>query len=347
MAIKYGVLRARPDRWKREDGDSSPHLQIRVLDDAAQPWRIAVNVQSNDGSDVVFWVVDPLVGHPILGSLASLPSGFSSRSANSAQALDFVKAPMFDWTLGRALPPSGSSNADDLQDLLALYLDQCKAAGGEVYAYGAKFDSNLHKPIDAEFGNTDGLHGVHDIHMNQGNVGAHSGDNGPFHDGGLLLAFPDRVLGLLLGFQTQRVPTDANGDPASAATPLSGLIGGVAPQPPGQPVLSTSDAYLERALLNPTGADPGHEVVVIGSLATTTLSLHGWRLVDRNGRVTTFDTTIGAGDSSPLTLDGSGVQLGNKGGNLILQDAHGNQVDTVTYSAADADREDRFVRFRH
>ena len=57
--------------------------------------------------------------------------------------------------------------------------------------------------------------------MNQGNVGAHSGDNGAFHDGGLLLAFPDRVVGLLLGFQTQRVPTDANGDAASAATPLS------------------------------------------------------------------------------------------------------------------------------
>src|SRR5215510_13876721 len=37
-------------------------LQIRVLDDSGQPWRIAVNVQSDTGSDVVLWVVDPLVG---------------------------------------------------------------------------------------------------------------------------------------------------------------------------------------------------------------------------------------------------------------------------------------------
>jgi uncharacterized protein YukJ len=120
-----------------------------------------------------------------------------------------VKAPLFDFALGRTLPPSGSANADDLQDLLTLYLDQCKSAGGELCAFGAKFDRNLHKPIDAEFGNTDGLHGVHGIHMNQGNVGAHAHDNGPFHDGGLLLSFPDRIMGLFLAFQTQRVPTDA------------------------------------------------------------------------------------------------------------------------------------------
>ena len=88
---------------------------------------------------------------------------------------------------------------------------------------------NLHKPIDTDFGNTDGLHGVHDIHMNQGNVGDHAGDNGVFHDGGLLLAFPDRVVGLFLAFQSQRVPTDAAGDAAPAAIPLSQLIAGHPP----------------------------------------------------------------------------------------------------------------------
>ena len=45
-------------------------------------------------------------------------------------------------------------------------------------------------------------------------------DNGVFHDGGLLLAFPDRVLGLFLAFQTQRIPTDAarRGSPRRATT---------------------------------------------------------------------------------------------------------------------------------
>ena len=342
MAILYGVLRGRPDRYKREDNESTPHLQIRVLEDSGQPWRIAVNVQSDTGSDVAFWVVDPLTGHPLLSSLPAQASGFSTVVRNADNALDYVKAPLFDWKHGRLLPPSGNASSDDLQDLLSLYLDQCKNAGGELYAFGAKFDRNLHKPIDTEFGNTDGLHGIHDIHLNQGNVGPHAGDNGMFHDGGLILAFPDRFLGLFLGFQTQRIPTDAAGNAAPGSAPIGEILtGGVVPPPP-----VSSAVYLERALINPTGADPGSEIVVLGSLATTAQTVTNWRLVDKNGRITTIDATLGPGESVLIALDGSGVQLGNQGGNLILQDDHNAQVDVVTYTAQDASLENRYVRFR-
>jgi uncharacterized protein YukJ len=342
MALDYGVLRGRPDRATREDGERTPHLQIRVLDDAGQPWRVAVNVQSSDGSEVAFWVVDPLVGHPILASMGNATSGFTRTVPNSAVSLDFVKAPLFDWTLGRVLPPSGSASADDLQDLLALYLDQCKAAGGELFAFGAKFDRNLHKQIDIEFGNTDGLHGIHDIHLNQGNVGAYADDNGVFHDGGLLLAFPDRVMGVFLAFQTQCIPTDDKGAPSPNAQPISQLVGAL----PGPAPASVPAVYLERALLNPAGPDPGHEAIVIGNCATVTQSLHGWQLVDRNGRATKLDADVPGGASAIVGLDGAGVQLGNDGGNLVLRDAQGNQVDSVTYSSRDAATVDRYVRFQ-
>src|SRR6478735_11169232 len=109
MAILYGVLRGRPDRFKREDDASSPHLQIRVLEDGGQPWRIAMNVQSDSGSNVAFWVVDPLVGHPLLASLPAKASGFSTVAAKADGALDYVKAPLFDWKHGRSLPPSGNA----------------------------------------------------------------------------------------------------------------------------------------------------------------------------------------------------------------------------------------------
>jgi hypothetical protein len=59
MALECGVLRARPDLAKREDGASTPHLQIRAVDATAQPWRVAVNVQSDDSSEVVFWIARP------------------------------------------------------------------------------------------------------------------------------------------------------------------------------------------------------------------------------------------------------------------------------------------------
>jgi uncharacterized protein YukJ len=286
-------------------------------------------------------VVDPLAGHPLLASLPAQASGFSSMARNAGHALDYVKAPLFDWTLGRLLPPSGTASSDDLQDLLSLYLDQCKNAGGEIYAFGAKFDQNLHKPIDIEFGNTDGLHGMHDMHLNQGNVGAHAGDNGTFHDGGLILAFPDRYLGLFLGFQTQRIPTDAAGNAAPGAKPLSQILAGGPPPPP-----PTTAVYIERALINPSGADPGREIVVLANLATTAQTLTNWRLLDKNARATLVNTTLGPGQSVLITLDGNGVQLGNQGGNLILQDSHNVQVDVVTYTAADASTEDHYVRFR-
>ena len=344
MAITtYGVLRGRPDRYKREDNVSTPHLQIRVLDATGQPWRIAVNVQSNTGSHVAFWVADPLADHPVLASLPALATGFSGVTANAGHALDYVKAPLFDWKLGRVLPPSGSASSDDLQDLLSLYLDQCKNAGGELYAFGAKFDRNLHKPIDIEFGNTDGLHGMHDIHLNQGNVGApHAGDNGTFHDGGLILAFPDRFLGLLLGFQTQRVPTDDAGNAAPGAQTIGQILAGGPPPPP----TTVSTVYIERALVNPRGPDVGLEVVVLANLATTAQTLAGWRLVDRNGRITPINAELGPGQSLLVTLDGSGVQLGNQGGNLMLRDSQNVQVDVVTYTAEDASADNRYVRFR-
>lgn len=351
MAILYGVLRGHIDRYKREDNTSTPHLQIRVLEDGGQPWRIAVNVQSNTGSFVAFWVVDPLAGEPVLASLPGLASGFTTAAPNADHALDYVKAPLFDFPLGRALPPTGQANGDDLQDLLSLYLDQCKAAGGELYAFGAKFDRNLHKPIDIEFGNLDGLHGIHDIHMNQGNVGQHAGDNGVFHDGGLILKFPDRFLGLFLGFQTQRVPTDVAGNAAPGSATIGQLIsGGPVPLPvpvptPGPaPVAGT--VYIAHALINPTGADPGREVIVLASLSTSTQTVSNWKLLDKNGRVTPINATLAAGSFTAVTLDGNGVQLGNNGGNLILRDQTNAQVDAVTYTGEDASPDNRYVRFR-
>jgi uncharacterized protein YukJ len=351
MALLYGVLRGHMDRYKREDNASTPHLQIRILEDGGQPWRIAVNVQSNTGSHVVFWVVDPLVGEPVLASLPGLATGFTTAAPNADHSLDYVKAPLFDFPLGRALPPTGQASADDLQDLLSLYLDQCKAAGGEVYAFGAKFDRNLHKPIDAEFGNLDGLHGIHDIHMNQGNVGQHAGDNGVFHDGGLILKFPDRFLGLFLAFQTQRVPTDAAGNAAAGSTPIGQLIAGgpgptPTPTPTPLPTPVAGTVYIAHALINPTGADPGLEVIVLASLSTSSQTLSNWRLLDKNGRITKINATLAAGSFAAIALDGNGVQLGNNGGNLILQDQTNAQVDAVTYTGEDASPDNRYVRFR-
>ena len=85
---------------------------------------------------------------------------------------------------------------------------------------------------------------------------------------------------------------------------------------------------------------------MLANLATTAQTLTNWRLLDKNARVTPINTTLGPGQSVLIALDGTGVQLGNQGGNLILQDDHNAQVDVVTYTAEDAASDNRYVRFR-
>src|SRR5262249_2323628 len=141
-----------------------------------------------------------------------------------------------------------------------------------------------------------------------------------------------RAISQILAGGPQPLPT-----PTPTPTPTPSPT----PPPAARPVV-----YIERALLNPSGPDAGGEIVVLSSLATTTQTLTNWRLVDKNARVTPVSTTIGAGESVLLPLDGNGVQLGNQGGTLSLQDDHTIQVDVVTYTADDASVEDRYVRFR-
>jgi hypothetical protein len=85
---------------------------------------------------------------------------------------------------------------------------------------------------------------------------------------------------------------------------------------------------------------------VLGNLATTAQTLSDWRLLDKNARVTPINAALGPGQSVAILLDGTGAQLGNQGGNLILQDHTAAQVDVVTYAAKDADAENVYVRFR-
>jgi len=346
VAVIYGVLRGKLDRWKREDpaprSGKSPHLQIRLIDAQGKPWRIPVNVRSGDKTKslVIFHRADPLLSHPILDGLALLPSGLTdlnTKPRSAANALDYSRAPLFDFAGGIALPPSGPQEDDDLQDVVSRQLNDLKASGGELFAFGSHFHDPAPKPgIDTEFGTKDGMH---DIHMNQGNAPHdHDEDNGVFNDGGLLLRFPDHVTGLFFRFRTQFLPTDANGD----------RIPGVSKEipPGGAPIdVAPPALYIERALVNPAGEDAGKEVVVIGNTSSKRVDLGGWKIVDKNNLVERLaPMAVSPGGSVSIVLSGAGAQLSNKGGTIRLLDSSGVLVHAVTYSKADA-VEGRFLRF--
>jgi hypothetical protein len=104
--------------------------------------------------------------------------------------------------------------------------------------------------------------------------------------------------------------------------------------------------YIERALINPAGDDPGMEVVVIGNTTTSSVDLTGWSIVDKNHHAEVLSSVLlPAGESRRIVLSGHGAQLGNKGGTIQLKNPAGDQVHSVSYSKEDAQQCDRYRRF--
>jgi uncharacterized protein YukJ len=350
--LHYGVLRGRVDVFKREDDLSTPHLQIRVVDARNQAWRVPVNVLSADQSHLIFHRADPLQNHPLLAVLPQAAAGFTSlppSARSAASALDYFRAPLFDWPTGIAIPSTGPGADDDLQDMLVTYLKQLHDQGGELFAFGAKFPEPGQqpnpRPIDREFGTRQG---VHDIHMNQGNPnpGPFAKDNGVFQDGGLILKFGSRYVGLFLRFATQWLPTDeATGHRLPGARPIP-PGGSVVIDDEGPTLVTHPPVYIERALVNPDGDEPGREVVVIGNTTVASVDLTGWSIVDKNNKADVLQgVLLPAGESRRVVLSGTGAQLGNKGGTITLKNPGGDQVHAVSYSKEDAGQEDRYIRF--
>ena len=355
MTVFYGVLRGKVDRWKREEAPpgspKSPHLQIRVLDGDGTPWRVPVNVQSQDTSLVIFHEPKPLLSHPILNQLQLLATGLTDlnhKPRSATNALDYLRAPLFDWPTGVALRADGPGPDDDIQDMVSQQLDKLQQANGELFAFGSHWRDPVPKPgIDTEYGT---VNGMHDIHMNQGNPsGSFSKDNGAFNDGGLILSFPDHLVGLCFRFKTQWLPTDAHGNripgiskeiPAGAvptAAPDTDTIGIVSPAFP--------HVYVERALVNPIGDPVGKQTVVIGNTTSNAVDLSRWSIVDQDNLVETLGgALLPAGASVPIVLSGNSAWLSNKGGTIHLVNPDGVLIHAVSYSKDDAIA-GRFIRF--
>ena len=213
----YSVLKGRPTAGKVVEG-TSPHYQITV-DAAGSTFTVAVNIQSVDGSEVLY-AIAPQFTPPEPAALQALTDGMTAlKSAAGGLALDFVREqiggrPMItreQMTLlpevergvsFKAEPASAPSKA--LENAVVTLLNGAVASGdATVYAFGSAY---------ADKGVVDG---IHDIHMNQGNpTNNHGGDNGVWQDGALFLETGGGWTAVFLAFQTESWTTDAAGDPA-------------------------------------------------------------------------------------------------------------------------------------
>ncbi|MFN7921347.1 MAG: DUF2278 family protein [Bryobacteraceae bacterium] len=338
--MNYGVLKATPVDFGREDTPDSPHFQL-IATVGTVRWRIPVNVRSTAAGAasqalVLFHLEDPLTNAALLDKLTALDPGFHAKQPGLA--MDFIRESMFALSDMKVVEFSGPGENDDVQDILTVHVKRAIAGGSAIYAFGEPFDATVSpRPADKQFHTT---MGVHNIHMNQGNPtgGGHAGDNGTFQDGGLLIQLEDRWLGFFVAFQSQLIPTsDQTGNPLPGAKPiLQATGGGGTGGGTGGGVTGQSPLQIIAALANPIGADPGLETVTLINVSAGPVAIDGWKLIDKGGKADALSGSIAAGDAMRVRLTGNGAQLGNDGGSIRLTNPSGATMDSVTYDKAAA-----------
>ncbi len=325
----YGVLTARAIARVREGtADSTPHYEIHLSDESGVQYRAAINVKSNQPpSELLYLVIDEF-SHPLLDTIAALPSGWTPLSPGpGGGGLDFIRGNLFPATSMRALPPDVEGPDNDLADLLDHYvLRAIESPDARMHIFGEPWSQpGLPDPI---FGFVPGA-GVHDVHMNQGNSADFVDSDGPWQDGGLIIRLPepDRWIAVFLAFQSQAWHTDDTTGHALEAVPE-----GVSP-PPGE---VDGRMRIVAALVNPAGPAPEHETVTLINTRAEPVSLAGWAIADRaKQRQSLPDITVQPGDAVRLDVVRP-VALGNSGGLITLLDPDGLKVDGVAYSRQDA-----------
>ena len=223
----YSVLAGDPVSGKVVKG-ASTHYQI-TMDAPRGPFTVAVNIQSVDGSEVLYAIEENFTP-PDEAALLSLPMGMTAlKSAPGGLALDFVRSqvagrPMItrqQMTLLPEMPAKSFKGSEEerllarartaaLENAVVTLLNMTIAdKDGVIYAFGSAY-------VDKGKGD-----GIHDIHMNQGNPvgggkkGGHGGDNGVWQDGALLIHLPSKGTwtAVFLAFQTESWTTDDKGNP--------------------------------------------------------------------------------------------------------------------------------------
>jgi uncharacterized protein YukJ len=218
----YSVLAGRPTAGKVVSG-ASAHYQI-TMKAGVGTFTVAVNIQSVDGSEVLYAIEEEFTP-PDLTGLTALPMGMTALTSEpGGLALDYVRsevngAPMITKAQMTLLPKanaktkSGSAEEQMIQRAKMKALENAVVTllnmtiadkDGVIYAFGSAFADN---------GKVDG---IHDIHMNQGNpVNNHGGDNGVWQDGALFINLPSKQTwtAVFIAFQTESWTTDSAGNP--------------------------------------------------------------------------------------------------------------------------------------
>ncbi|GAA2708417.1 MULTISPECIES: DUF2278 family protein [Streptomyces] len=328
----YGVLAARATGGHPERTGDTPHYQISLVDSTGAHYRAPVNVRSKEPPSEVLYLADDDFRHPVTGLLPAAGSGFKPLDSHAGTgALDYVRANLFDPSHMRPLPPDLPGVDNDLSDFLDHYVQRAVADQTiAVYVFGERFPRpgpahGLRKLFARRHG---AGQGVHDVHMNQGNLAPDFvPDDGVWQDGGLLFHVPaeNRWVGVFLAFQSQAWHTD---DTTGHALPA-----------PHRVRAREVPLRIVGARFAAAGPGPDGESVTLLNASPQTLDLGGWRLTDGRGHLLPLPVRALAPGGTVAVPAGDGFRLGRDGGAVSLLDPAGLKVHGVAYTGEQARQE--------
>ena len=343
----YACLKGRPI-GNRIATSRKPHYQVHISANGVH-YRIAINVQSNDGSEVEFLVRSRFV-HPITDALSPLAQGrIEVESAPDGIALDFIRGNLGQPWEFVPLPMSTAGPDNDLNEKLDSYVQRAMSdESAMIYAFGEPWGPEEDK-ADDYFGFLPG-DGIHDIHMNQGNPpGGFARDNGPWQDGGLIFEFPNEQqwVAVFLKFQSQAWHSDdAGGAPIVPRDPDFPDRPHAPVDPNAIPPLSVPDGLVRivAAYVNDIRT-PERETVTLLNTSDVAVDLEGWMIADKQKNKMKLSGSIEPGATRVIVMVPP-VALSNKGGIITLLNRDGIKVHGVSYTKSQASQPGRTIPFQ-
>ena len=294
MAIFYGALRGKPDRYKRED-NSRPRTCRFASSTRAASRGASQSMCSQYRVGCRLLGGRPPRGRASAGVASLAPVRVHQRGPKRRPRPRLRQSTLFDWPLGRVLPPSGNASADDLQDLLSLYLDQCKNAGGEIYASARSSTGISTSPSISSSAMSTGSMASMTFTSTRAMSGRTPRTTARFTTGASSSRFPIAMSASSSPFRPSASRPMPPETPRPAPRPSArSLVARPRPRhlPPHPNPWCTSSARHQPERCGPRPRSRGAREPRDG-----TQTLTGWRLIDKNARATTINTTLGPGQA--------------------------------------------------
>jgi uncharacterized protein YukJ len=321
----YGVWKAHPVSYKVDRrGVGTPHLSLYFRNNGGDDFEAAINIKSGDQDEsrLAYWINEDMNDHPLVEGLSHLPTGYRRLDDTEPEPgglrLDYIRGNLFDVNTGRILEHDITGPNNDIIDVLVPRVKHAIDEGAVVYIFGEQYESQ---------------NGIHNVHMNQGNIRRYSGDDGVFQDGALLFHYPesDNWMGIFLAFASQAMHTSEDGGHAISRVTWKDLL-------PGD--LVENSVAIRQAVVNPSS---GAQSVTLANLTSRKVSLARWRIRDSRWEQQVLSKNAAIGARGTEDFDILDCPLSEDGDTITLLNSDGLKVAGVSYNSRQGNQDGPIV----